>query len=1437
MRSPLGAGERGLRQRVAVEVEDEERAIGRTAHGATAVAAGGAAHDGAVLEVEEGAARLPAVGRVGRLGGERLPGAARGVLLAEGEPRTCRGVARVVREPRVAGVRGEIERRDRSLVLPGPPARVAGAEAGGAADAVLRVGVARELFQRGERLVHLAFAGVVEGEEQAREVAVRARLAAERDEAVACARRFAELQREGAEGDVGERRQRPDVAQAQLAIGAHRGARTPRTQLRIRDGEEIQLGQLRHGRPHDRLQGGAVRVRVLAVRGERGGPPGRHGGVVAQGGTRRGEQRGEQRQRDERSPTGSGHVRQLGCGGPGGQIRVDAVPGLSYRPGGAGRLVVTSLHIGSPFVGRESELAAVLAELAAARAGQGRVVALVGEAGIGKTRLIEQIVAAADLPSDRVLWGRCPDHDGAPAFWPWVQVLRSWAERLPDDVLAARVGAAAGTLVQLVPGLRGRLPDADAPPLDAEGGRFRVAEDVTDLLRRLAADAPLLVVLEDLHWTDPASLQLLAFAARELGGARLLVLATWREHEMGRQTALLDGLARSTRRVALGGLARDDTARWMHAVTGRALAPTLVADVHRTTEGNPFFLGEFVRMLESEGGLDRPDLASLGVKPPGEVRATLRRRLAPLDVDDRRLLEIAAVVGREFDVALVATASERPLPAVFERLTSGGGVGLVEPMPDSLARFRFVHALVRETLYGDLSLAQRAQLHRRIGRALEAASAGTSEPPLGELASHFFHAAPLGDVETALDYAERAGIAARVALGWEEAAGHFERALQLLALRPPDDPRRMVLLLGHGDAVLRAGDAGRACDIFAEAARVARSAGDPVGLAVSALRYLDARGPVGAVDPTAVALLEQARDALGSEEGPLRAMVLVALAVARYFSGAVDDGLALVDEALAMARRLGDWLATARALQAKHYLLLGPNDPMARHALAEEAARLATEAGDGSLAFLCRVYGVNDLLTAGDVAAAEREVEALGRDADAARLPHRRWLVHVLRGGLAILAGRYEEAQRLAARALELRRDGQDAGALQAFWLQSYVARRELGPPGEPLEAAIARMADEFPAIRAWRAASGLLHAREGRRDLARRDLELLATRDFAGVPRDVHYLPTLTTAAELAAVLGDVARSAQLYALLLPFAGWNVVSSIWSPAVTGAVDRYLGLTAATAGDAVAAARHLADAIAVDTRMGARGQAAHARHELGALLLRRGGSGQRDEAQRLLADARDIAAELGMQRLLEELDAVAREAAPRAAAPVRTAVASAVDAGRAVLRRREDEWEIGLAGATVRVKDAKGLTYLATLLRAPGREVHVLDLIGGSADPAPAPLADPATRDAYRSRLADLRDELEEAERFHDAGRAERAHAEMEFLVAELTRATSRPDARGGGAAAERARVNVTRALGRAVERIASIDAALGQHLTATLRTGLVCSYAPDPRLRLGWEL
>src|SRR5262249_27847150 len=250
-------------------------------------------------------------------------------------------------------------------------------------------------------------------------------------------------------------------------------------------------------------------------------------------------------------------------------------------------------------------------------------------------------------------------------------------------------------------------------------------------------------------------------------------------------------------------------------------APGLIADIHRITEGNPFFIGEFVRMLEAEGALGSPDLASLPVKLPAELRATIRRRLAPLPPDERQLLDTAAVVGRDFDVVLLQVACDLPRERALEQLGPAVAARVVEEHPGVIGRFRFAHALIRETLYEDLSPSVRGQLHQRIGRALEMVSARSLERPFAELAHHFFRAAPLGDALTALDYAERAGHQALEQRGYEEAVGHFEHAIQLLALLPPDEPRRLALQLALGRASLRASDTRKARTVFEQAARCA----------------------------------------------------------------------------------------------------------------------------------------------------------------------------------------------------------------------------------------------------------------------------------------------------------------------------------------------------------------------------------------------------------------------------------------------------------------------------------------------------------------------------------------------------------------------------------------------------------------------------------------
>src|SRR5262245_18292041 len=334
------------------------------------------------------------------------------------------------------------------------------------------------------------------------------------------------------------------------------------------------------------------------------------------------------------------------------------------RRGMAGPAMAPHNPRGSAFVGREDELRLLEAELAEAADGRGRLVAVAGDPGIGKTRAVEEFVARAQLAPGRVLWGPCPEQPGAPAYWPWQQALRAYAAASDPGTLAAapaapgrlaaELGVSAAEIARLVPALAEHLPGLE-PPATAESDEWcsRLFDALASLLRRATERSPLVIVVDDMHWADPASLQLLAFLARELRGMRLLLVCTYRTLEIESRPGLIEGLGRAHRRIQLRGLARSEIAEVVLRTTGVAPAPGLLDDLRRITEGNPFFLGELVRMLEAEGGLESRDLASLPIKLPAELRATIRRRLVPLTDDQRRLLDVAAVIGREFDVGLL----------------------------------------------------------------------------------------------------------------------------------------------------------------------------------------------------------------------------------------------------------------------------------------------------------------------------------------------------------------------------------------------------------------------------------------------------------------------------------------------------------------------------------------------------------------------------------------------------------------------------------------------------------------------------------------------------------------------------------------------------------------------------------------------------------------
>jgi len=1090
-----------------------------------------------------------------------------------------------------------------------------------------------------------------------------------------------------------------------------------------------------------------------------------------------------------------------------------------------------------PFVGRDRELAALGAGLRDACGGRAQMLAVVGEAGIGKTRTVEEFVRRTRLPAGRVLWGRCPEQPGAPTYWPWVRAIRDYVDTHDPATVEAHLGDAAPAIAQIVPALRDRfaVPDRRAAVEQDPQARFELFDGVASFLQRAAADEPLVVVIEDVHWADEASLVLLAFVARETRAGQLLLIVTQREREPRRWPRAFAELARIGRRILLRGLDRAALEVLVARATGAAPDPELVGRLADVTEGNPFFLEEIMHGLRAGGTAIPADAVRLML--PDSVRDAILRRLDPLGPDERALLATAAVVGREFDATLLQAASGVAMPTVIEHLTRAAAEGVVEEHARA-GTFRFAHALVREMLYADLLPAARVDLHRRVAEALEAAHGAGDDAPLDALAFHYFHAAPAGSAGRAFDFSMRAARQAERLLAHGDAMAHYERALAALSLQGADDRRRFAVCMHLGDAAWRAGHNPKARDHYRAAARCARTLGDREGLFAAAIGHGNASPPSGAPDPASVALLEEALAHVGDADSPPRAVLLGALGRALYFSPELARCKAITAEAVDIARRVGDSAALTVALLCRQIALLGPGGVDERAALAEESHRLASEAPGRVGAHESVLTRVLCLLERGEIAAAIVQVEQMQAAADRERLPERQWHATVQRASLALLAGRFDEAASLAAQALAVRRNASDPAVSHVFLVQAYLCRSETGHV-DGLEESIRALVRDYPAVPAWRCILALHLAETDRAEQARVLLDELAGDDFAAIRRDFLFPAALAWTARLVARLGDAPRARIVHRLLTPFADRNIVVSLYSPGCLGSTETYRGMLAATFGDVPAAAAHFEAGLAMNTRMGARPLVARTQQAFAALLAARDAPGDRARVAELAAAARATAAACGMAGV----DAPATDDAPATPAPPRAAAGTTVEA---TLRRKDDGWTVRFGADAFHLKDTKGLHFLHALVRQPGQDVHVLDLVGGADAPAPRAsaggdpieLLDPTTRAAYKERLDDLRDELDEAERFNDGERASRARREIEFLSDELAKAVGLGgrDSRAA-AAAERARVNVTRTITAVMKKIAASSPALGEHLGATIRTGYLCSYSPDARVPVRWNL
>jgi class 3 adenylate cyclase len=889
----------------------------------------------------------------------------------------------------------------------------------------------------------------------------------------------------------------------------------------------------------------------------------------------------------------------------------------------------------SGYVGRGPEDERVRACFDAARGGARQTMLVGGEPGIGKTRLTTQAGIGFHEDGATILFGHCAEELPTP-YGAWIQALTPLVEHAPDGDLEAYVERHGGELTRLVGGLARRMPGAPRPAQsDPETERYLLFSAVVGLLEQASAEAPVVLMLDDLHWADRPTLALLRHVIAETHEARLLVLGTYRDSDLAPEHPFADLLADLRReegveRLTLRGLAEEAVFSMMQLAAGHALDATgaaLAREITAETDGNPFFVGEMLRHLRESGAVGQtPDgrwelrhgLEELGM--PQSVREVVHRRVERLGEGCRRALTTAAVIGREFDVELLLRVVHDTDDALIDLLDAATQASLLQERPERTGWFSFAHNLINHTLYDGLGATRRAHLHRRVAEALEDLCGDEPGPRVSELARHWT-AAATSPVEAgkAVHYSRRAGERALAELAPDEAVRWFAQAQELLERVPGHGvAERSDLAICLGEAQRQAGQPAFR-EMLLGASRLAQDLGDPDRAARAALA--NNRGfasAFGEVDAERIAAIERALELDRGSDPARRARLLALQAMELQFDPDHERRRALADEAVALARTAGDVRILPYVLRDHFHAVWSADTLRARRATAREMVALA-QAGDDPLA---RIWAVDRTLhaaaEAGLLARARESSELLLALTAALGQPGLRWHATYCAAGLAQTRGDLDEAGRLAEAAMGLgQQAGEEIDAVVVLVGQRCLITVEQGRPEEIIDV-LEQAAVHNPGIPALVAGLAMTLCDLGRVPEAAKRLERATATRFAMIPRDQIYSTALATWARTAADVGSERAAALLYDLIEPWRDllvWNGSTSY------GSAESYLGMLAATLGSHDRAAEHFAAASALHRREGIVGWEARNLCYQARSLLAAGAPGQAraaaDEALRL----------------------------------------------------------------------------------------------------------------------------------------------------------------------------------------------------------------------------
>ncbi|MEM7142208.1 MAG: AAA family ATPase [Actinomycetota bacterium] len=853
--------------------------------------------------------------------------------------------------------------------------------------------------------------------------------------------------------------------------------------------------------------------------------------------------------------------------------------------------------------GRHDHMESLTQALKDAEAGNRRVTFLAGEPGVGKTRLSSEIANEAHGHGALTVYGRCDEELSLP-YQPWVEAVSYVIDHGPRELVDEVLRLHGPELSLLVPQIRRKYPDIEAPSsTDAETERYHLLQAVTSFLSLVAAEAPVLLVLDDLHWADKPTLTLLRHVFTNGDSTSLMIVGTYRDSDLEAGHPLIDTVAALRREPGVDHLnVRGlDDAEMVQLVTNSAeheLDDDMVAMAHnlrQETAGNAFFAHEILRNLVEVGDLYLGDDGRWVVTKtfeeltlPQSVRDVVGQRVARMGEESLKSLRAAAVIGKEFDLALVAEITDADEDDLLDAFEAAVEAGILAEVPGGDERFRFLHTLTRNTLQGELSDGRRRRMHRKIAEALEASIGDDPGDRVGELATHWLAASVSVDIGKAIEYARLAGQRAAASLAPDEAIRWFTTALDNLEdLGQPDEAMRAALLLDLGTAQRNGGDPDYRQTLL-DAGDLAATLGDVDLMASAAIannRGMYSR--LGEKDDERIAAIERATEAVGRDRTSRRAMLLATLFSELEYAAAYDERLAIIDEAIEIAREIGDDAVLCAALNRSCVTSAAPHNLDRRRSVSQESLAIAQRLGDATLEFWARCGVFQAAIGSGDLETAGHAVEALSTAADASARPTFRWVAGNLRGVHLAAVGDADQMELVAGANFGVGADNGEPDAFDYYAIVLMTARWLQGRVPEILEQLLSA-AEENVEIPSYRAVGAMFKAELGDLDGARELLQVFKDDDFDYRVNNV-WSTVLAPCGVASMILEDREAAASIYEKLSPFAGQMICNQAFTFA---GVDGILGGLAGLLGDHDAAARHFAEADAMTSTNGAQWTAA-----------------------------------------------------------------------------------------------------------------------------------------------------------------------------------------------------------------------------------------------------